>query len=113
MIVACLLQWLTKSILRAAGRKPMQEIQLPGKPVSGPLTSIRPCGQHEFNTDLCVRDAVLPPKRSRFGAPSATPLLSVVAACDRTLQVAGGQGGVSARTTPMRSSTILEYDSNR
>ena len=55
MIVACLLQWLTKSILRAAGRKPMQEIQLPGKPVSGPLTSIRPCGQHEFNTDMRTR----------------------------------------------------------
>jgi hypothetical protein len=36
-------------------------------------------------------------------------------AADQTLQMAGGQGRVPARTTLMRSRTILEYviDSNR
>src|SRR6476660_1782368 len=44
-----------------------------------------------------------------------SPLLSVAAGSDRMLQVAGGQGGVPARTTLLRSKTILEYltDSNR
>jgi hypothetical protein len=43
-----------------------------------------------------------------------TPLLSVAAGGDRTLQVAGGQGRVPAKTTLLRSTTILEYvtDSN-
>ena len=43
-----------------------------------------------------------------------TPLLSVAAGGDRTLQVAGGQGRVPARTTLLRSKTILECvtDSN-
>ena len=104
MIVAGLLQWLRKSILRAAGLKPMPKFSFcPHDAAEGSFG-------WQLGRKWCPVLVAITFLEAANG--DSTPVHGG-AACDRTLQVAGGQGGVSARTTPMRSSTILEYDSNR